>query len=272
MAIRKPAKIRAISQAGIPGLSDVISVTGSTSLVASGVGLGADVKATVGKAVGVANVAGGGVGLSVGAGVAIGAGVGTASDIGFGMGVGVAVGVDICVGVNTAVGTAVGAGVRVAVGTSVGVGVCVTVGSGVGVGVGSGVRVGVGFGDGGLATDTSMVTVTLNPATSFAVMTNDAVPASRGVMDRILASTTAEATSNSASSTNVKVRMSPSGSAKNSLRSKVVGELPAVNPVMGIAVPTVLAGPSFTSVTETVTSSCWDTGGLPSSVATTVRT
>ena len=240
--------IRAISQAGVPSLSYVISVTGSTSLVASDVGLGVDVKAAVGEAVGVAKDAGMGVRLGVGASVTVGAGVGTASDIGVGIGVGVAVGVGIGVGVAVGVGTGLGAGVGAAVGAGVGVAV--------GTGVGSGIGVGVGSGGGGLATDTSMVTVTLNPATSFAVMTNDAVPAFRGVMDRVLASTTAEATSNSASSTNVKVRMSPSGSAKNSLRSKVVGELPAVNPVMGIAVPTVLAGPSFTSVTETVTSSC----------------
>ena len=61
---------------------------------------------------------------------------------------------------------------------------------------------------------------------------------------------------------------SPSGSAKNSLRSKVVAGLPTVNSTTarGITI-----GSSFTLVTERATCSFWDTGGLPSSVATTVR-
>ena len=206
MARRKPRTIRAISQAGIPALSEVAGGSCSTTVVATGVGLGVGAKVVVlGSAVegsdGVGEGVSDGLGVEVGAGVGVDTMVGEGVGIGIGAatGVGVAVGVGIGVGVNTAVGTAVGAAVGVAVGTSVGVGVCVTVGSGVGVGVGSGVRVGVGSVGGGLATDTSMVTVTLKPATSVAVTRNDAVPTSRGVTVRMLSSTTTEAALDSAS-------------------------------------------------------------------------
>ena len=140
---------------------------------------------------------------------------------------------------------------------------------GIAVGAGVGVGVGVGSGGGGLATDTSMVTVILNPAASVAVMTNDAVPASRGVMVRAPSSTTTEATLDSVSSGRVNWRASPSGSVMNSLRFGVVAGLPAVNSTTGTGIAT---GSSLTLVNVTVTSCCWDIGGFPSSVATTEMT
>ena len=236
MVTSKPRTIRAISQADIPSFSDVISVSGSTAIAASGVGLGTDAKATVGAGVGVAV----GEGEGVGASVAVGAGV------------------------EMGVGAAVGIGVGVAVGVRLGLGVGIAVGAGVGVGVG----VGSG-GDGGLTTVTSMVTVILNPAASVAVMTNDAVPASRGVMVRAPSSTTTEATLDSVSSGRVNWRASPSGSVMNSLRFGVVAGLPAVNSTTGTGIAT---GSSLTLVNVTVTSCCWDIGGFPSSVATTEMT
>ena len=99
------------------------------------------------------------------------------------------------------VGTRLGMGIGLEVGVGVGVGVAVAVGAGVG--VGSGVGVGVGSGGGGLTTDTSMALVTLNPAASVAVTRNDTVPSSNGVIDIVPASTTAEATLDSASSPRV---------------------------------------------------------------------
>ena len=77
---------------------------------------------------------------------------------------------------------------RCGVGVAVGVGVGVWVGSGVGVVV-------LVSAAAGLTTVTSTVSDELNPEGSLAVTTNDAVPSSNGVMDRLLSSTTAEATS-----------------------------------------------------------------------------
>ena len=103
------------------------------------------------------------------------------------------------------VGTRLGMGIGLEVGVGVGVGVAVAVGTGVGTGVGVavGAGVGVGSGVGGLTTDTSMALVTLNPAASVAVTRNDTVPSSNGVIDIVPASTTAEATPDSASSPRV---------------------------------------------------------------------
>ena len=109
------------------------------------------------------------------------------------------VGTRLGMGIGLEVGVGVGVGVAVAVGTGVGTGVGVAVGAGVGVGSG----VGVGVGSGGLTTDTSMALVTLNPAASVAVTRNDTVPSSNGVIDIVPASTTAEATLDSASSPRV---------------------------------------------------------------------
>ena len=109
-----------------------------------------------------------------------------------GMRTGLVVGVGVCVGAT---------GVAVALGTGLGEGVAVAAGLGVavGVGVGSGLDAGVGSGDssggGGLTTVTSKVSDELNPEGSLAVTTNDAIPSPNGVMDRLLSSTTAEATS-----------------------------------------------------------------------------
>ncbi len=147
---------------------------------------------------------------------------------GEGMGIGLAVGVGVCMGV------------------SVGVAVAVAVGTGVGVGVGVGSLVGVGVG--GLAIDTSMMPVALNPAGSVAVTGNDAVLSSNGVIKRMLPSTTAVATSGLSLASMARVSESPSGSVKNSLRSKVGEGLSAVNSTRGTGMAT---GPSFTSATVT---------------------
>ena len=198
MARRKPRTIRAISQAGIPALSEVAGGSCSTTVVATGVGLGVGAKVVVlGSAVEGSD--GVGEGVSDGLGVEVGAGVGVDTMVGEGVGIGIgaATGVGVAVGVGIGVGVAVGVGT--AVGAGVGEGVAIGVAVGVGIGVGSGVRVGVGSRGGGLATDTSMVTVTLKPATSVAVTRNDAVPTSRGVTVRMLSSTTTEAALDSAS-------------------------------------------------------------------------
>ena len=214
--------IRAISQTGIPELSEVAGASDSITVAESGEGVGD------------------------GVGTAVGVGVDAGVDLG------------VAIGVGVAVGTRVGMGVGVAVGVGLGVGSCVC----------SGVGVGAGFGGGGLTIVTSTVPAAFNPAGSVAFTRNDAVPSSNGVMDRLFSSTTADATMDAALPDRVKVSESPSGSAKNSPRFKIVVGLPAVNSTTATVV---LRGASFTSVTVTVTPSCWDTGGPPSSVATTVK-
>ena len=60
MARRKPRTIRAISQAVIPALSEVAGGSCSTTVVATGVGLGVGAKVVVGSAVGGSDGVGGG--------------------------------------------------------------------------------------------------------------------------------------------------------------------------------------------------------------------
>ena len=202
MARRKLRTIRAISQAGIPALSEVAGGSCSTTVVASDVGLGVGAKVVVvGSAVegsdGVGEGGSDGLGVEVGAGVGVDTMVGEGVGIGIGAatGVGVAVGAGRGLGVAVALGTGLGEGVAVAVGVGVAVGTGEGVGVEVGSGVGSGVGVSVSVGSGGgLTTETSTVPDALNPAKSVVVTRNDAVPSFNGVMDRLFSSTTAEAT------------------------------------------------------------------------------
>ena len=185
--------MRAISQAGILALSEGAGVSGSTTVVASGVGLDTGVEVDVGWRAEVA--AGEGEGVGDCAGMEVGAGVDTGVDGGVGTGVGVAVGIGVCMGVGVAVGVGIGVGVGVAVGVVADSGV----GVGVGSGVGSGVGAGVGSGGGGLTTVILTMKVMIKPPASAAVTSKDAVPSSFGVMDRMPSSTAAEATSDSSS-------------------------------------------------------------------------